>query len=360
MGRTLCLTTLALLLSDPLRSQTELTPLIRELRAAVQDDSLASASEIANRLDEAVQRQYSGWLIHDSRERIRDVLQWLPRDVESFWVNQEPFKIEPEQSVQLLYGRPALVYSVDRLMSLNGGAFYKSLANRTVRLVMAATKNIGPEDRAVPGVIGAQDVAYFYFFDGPVHLPPADERIQGHSAWKGTAVIDSGAPFEPGVKREQREDENWIILPRPDLLIVANRHEMLNRILEQMSAGSKTRALPDDLPEWTQVNQSAPFWGLRHYSAQSKPKPGEQGYDAAELPRPDGSAQGITVQFDTANQKLEVRYLSTAPVAEGQLVGQFKIQHSEPQVWKLVSDIQDRGPWPVHFAMSMLGFGEYR
>ena len=56
--------------------------LLRDLRTAVQDDSLATAAELAGKLDRAVQERYSAWLIRDADQRIEEALAWLPADVE--------------------------------------------------------------------------------------------------------------------------------------------------------------------------------------------------------------------------------------------------------------------------------------
>jgi hypothetical protein len=213
--------------------------------------------------------------------------------------------------------------------------------------------------------MSAGGVAYFYFFADPLDLPPPDDSVQGRPVWSATARIDAGGLPQPGVKREQRDDQNWLALARPDLLILSNRRTLLSEILQRISGGTEARALPADLPEWKQVDTTASFWGLRHYSAQSKPKHGGVGFEAAELPRPDGAAIGVTVRFDSVQQRLEVRYLSEAQLAQhgafaNSLQREFQIDRSEAGVWRLLADIQKRGPFPVHFALTMLGFGMYR
>jgi len=108
------------LLAAALRAQAPEPPgLVRmthELRAAIQSDSLTSAAEIATKLDNAVQAHYRAWLVRDSRERVDEVLTWVAADTESLWVNLEPFVIDREQSLALLYGRPTQGYALDRLM----------------------------------------------------------------------------------------------------------------------------------------------------------------------------------------------------------------------------------------------------
>jgi hypothetical protein len=47
---------------------------------------------------------------------------------------------------------------------------------------------------------------------------------------------------------------------------------------------SPRRALAADLPEWSQVDRTAAFWGLRHHAAESTPSPEERGCESAQLP----------------------------------------------------------------------------
>jgi hypothetical protein len=108
------------------------------------------------------------------------------------------------------------------------------------------------------------------------------------------------------------------------------------------------------------------LWGLRHYADASKPKQGEQGFAAADLPHyPDRKAVGATVRFDSLTQRVEITYLSSAELSRRRgaadlLAREFQVDQPEAGVWRLVSDVQARGPFPVHSALIMLGFGMYR
>ena len=357
-----------LLISTALAAQNsnraKLVDLTRELRTAIQNDSLESAMDIATKLDDAVHAKYQSWLVRDSGERVEEVLSWLPPDTESFWVNREPCVLDRVESVELLNGRPTQEYSLDRLIALNDGSLYSHLTGRTLRLVMAATrgtKSPAFDVISVPRGMPQQDVAYFYFFAEPVDLPPPDESIQGVPVWQGSAIGNTEGIAQSGAPRN---DANWIALARPDSLILTNKKELLDEILGRVARGSKTRALPASLPEWTQTDNTAPFWGLRHYTAQSRPKPGERGCEAAQLPEPDCHATGVAVRFDTKKERLEIRYLSeTQPAQSGapdSMLRQFQIDEAQTGVLRLVADVEHRGPFPMHFAMVMLGFGLYR
>ena len=323
-----------------------LAPLLQEFRVALANDRLSAAAELADRLENGVRAKYDAWLIRDARERTQEILGWLPVDMEALWINQEPFVIDPQQSMELLHFHPTQAYSMDRLMALNGGDIYRALANRTVRLAGGAARRIGEPSMGIPGPVAA-NVAYFYFFDSPVSLPPPTEQIEGHPAWRATATVDTGAPFGPGFKRETREDVNWLVLVKPNVLILANSRELTGQILARMAGAGKGRALPDSLPEWQHVSRDASFWALRHFIA------------AKAISQPDG----ITVAFHSAERQLELQYLGSAsPTAAKWEIsdGEFQIEHLEPGRWRLVSDIKARGPFPFHFAMSKLGFGVYR
>jgi hypothetical protein len=71
------------------------------------------------------------------------------------------------------------------------------------------------------------------------------------------------------------------------------------------------------------------------------------------------------VRFDATTQRLEVRYLSeSSPLQFGptadHLQREFQIDQLQPGVWRMASDLAQRGGFPMHFAMLMLGFGMYQ
>lgn len=71
------------------------------------------------------------------------------------------------------------------------------------------------------------------------------------------------------------------------------------------------------------------------------------------------------MRLDITKQLLELRYLSQSDIAEHGLMGdnlrrQFQVDQRQTGVSRLTSNIAERGQYPVHFAMAMLGFGMYR
>jgi hypothetical protein len=357
--------------------QADLTRLTGDLRTALDHDEFARAAELAGNLDDGIRAARNAWLVRDARARTDEILSYLPADTEGFWVNQEPLTIKAGESSTFLAMQPAVLYSIDRLKALNAdpvpedklpeGKFYRALSNHTIRMVMGATRGIrrSSEGFTMPATFAEQDVVYFYFFAEPVDLGTPDESIANHSAWRGVAQINTtkpGPPFPP--PRTSREDENWIAQARADVLVLSNRKDLLAEVLGRMDHGSSARALPASLPEWSEVDRDASFWGLRHYTEASRPPQGDWRYAAAFLPEPDGAAVGATVRFYAKSQSLEIRYLSPAQLAKGSVAesmrSSFQIDQPRTGVWRLVSNVGERGASPMHTAFCMLGFGGYR
>jgi len=369
MLRILALLLIAANLAAQTPTSPELERLRRRLQDAIRDKDLSTAADIAAKLDDAVQRKFRASLIHDASDRVNDVLTWLPSDTETLLVYQEPFVISAEDSPAMFYGRPARLYATDRLMALNEGQLYRQLQGRTVRLLAAGLRNMRSRGVGVPSLMPEADVAYFYFFAEPLDpdlLGVPELSVEKQSLWRRTAKIDVNGPLKAGVReRSQREDETWLALPRPDLLVAASSRDFQIEILGRIARGPSTRALPSSLPEWPQVDRKAGFWGLRHYSDpearhdNSNPR----GKDS-EAAQSDAKALGATVQFDMDNNVVEVRYLSgnghLPGFIESMVEHEFQVDRAQADIWRLKSNLRDRGDFPFHFADYLLGFGGYR
>ena len=55
-----------------------------------------------------------------------------------------------------------------------------------------------------------------------------------------------------------------LVLLAPDTVLCATGHHYLEAVLRRVDATPASRALPDNLPEWKQVDFEAPVWMLRH------------------------------------------------------------------------------------------------
>lgn len=335
--------------------RADLTRLIGELLTALDKKEFTQATDLASKLDDGVQLQYKAWLVRDSKQRVEDVLSWLPVDTEAILVHQEPFTVDAEQNPDRLFGKPTQQYLTDRLAAVDQGKFYRALHGRTIRLAVMATKGIPDRGKttSTPALMPDIDVAYFYFLTEPVDLrslPNTEMSVAGVPSWRATAQIDARQPFQPGrTEPATREDENWIALAKPDLLVLAHSRSVLEDSLGKIVKGSRTRALPTSLSEWAQVDITAPSWGLRHYRT-------------AQL---DEQAVGVTMQFDPLKKRLDMRYLGESQnymryLQKYRETDQFQTDQPEPGVLRLTADTAKRGDYPVHFAVGTLGFGRYR
>jgi hypothetical protein len=344
----------------------DLLRLTRDFRSAIEHDELTSAAELSEKLDAAVRAARNAWLTRDSQTRVDEVLSWLPAGIEALWVNQAPFSIKADDPLSVIRQTPVVSYCVDRLAAIADGKFYRALSNHTIRMTLAATRGLTSRSGSmIPDSMRRQDVVYFFFIADPFDLGPADESIENQPVWRGAAnIVDQSVPFRQGVEQPKRDDPHWIALARTDLLILSNNRELLAEILGRIAHGSVTRALPASLSEWAQVDRGASFWGIRHYTQESRPKAGDYGFKNADLPNPDGAAIGASVKFDAGSEQLEIRYLSPSPLADGRpgdnVHSQFKVDQSQTGVSRLTSSLRQRGAFPLHLAFVMLGFGMYQ
>jgi hypothetical protein len=365
MLRPVSVTLLVAALNAQVQTPTDLKRVTHDLRDAIRDDDGTAAADLAAKLDDGVQRQYRAWLIRDARERVDEVLTLLPGDTESLMVHQYPFTITEDAPEMLAEGRPSQICSTDRLVRLNEGSLYKALRGRTIRLVVAGVANM--RSRGRPGVYidpplaPDADAVWFYFFTEPIRpesLGVPEQSTHDRPVWRGTAKISSG-------QRALREDETWLALARPDLLVMASTHELLVKIVTRLVNGSNDRALPATLPEWAHVNRAALFWGIRHYSDPGTGNdPTNPRTKNGTLPMPDPAAVGMAVQFDPESHQVELEYLTGAVrlprIIDEHSAPQFLAEQPQAGLWRLTSDSKQRGPNPFRQAAGLLGFGGYR
>jgi len=337
----------ALLFASGMFAQTappDLNALLRDVRSAIGNSDLVTASDLAAILDDTVQARLQTWMLRDVRQRVNEVLTWLPDGAETLLVDQQPFQIGNTA------GRPDAAYVSGRLSSITG------LRGRAVRIAAVSETQI--RDRSgvaltVPAAPPDAGTVYFYFLaenfdaDAPGTREP---ELLGRPVWRIFA------------RPRSREDETWLALARSDLLVAANSRELLADVMDRIMKGTTARALPASLPEWTEIDRSAPVWALRHFS-----DPGEH-YDATN-PRTSGSrlfqsdsgAAGLTISFDPGKQALDIRYLSRTDrlgtYIEQMFNRQLQVDRPKAGIWRLRSNLHDHGEFPFHLAMAMLGLG---
>ncbi|MGC2661236.1 MAG: hypothetical protein WA324_25060 [Bryobacteraceae bacterium] len=331
----------------------DLDRLRQQLRDAIGGGRLAEASEIAVKLDDGVQRQYRTWLARDSNQRVNRVMSWLPIETEALFVLQYPVVIEAQESGEALRSGPAQSYAIERLRALNNGDIYRRLQDRTIQLTVAAirtVKNGSGESRIVPALMPDEDVTYFYFFTeslGGDLLGEPNITTNLGDVWQGTARVDAGEPPAPNQReRAQREDQNWLALPQPNLLVLCSRRETLTKLLQSIRGGVTDiarQAFPESMPVWAQVDKKSAFWGLRRYT--------------------DSGDSGLAVDFDVDSGQLAMRCLGSSArcsTTDFGMTQQFKTTHTQDGIWQFESSLRERGDFPFHAALALLGFGMYR
>src|SRR5262249_21712866 len=104
---------------------------------------------------------------------------------------------------------------------------------------------------------------------------------------------------------EKLEEDEWtyyVCHPRPNILIWATSQPYLKEVLERIEKPGP-RALPDNLPEWKQVDTTAPIWAIRHYTNDySASDPSSPSREKAAANVPDPQALGFVFWWD-ANAK---------------------------------------------------------
>lgn len=263
--------------------QTE--QLVNDVESGVLSRDPSAAYDAAVRLDDSLQAQLRAALPKDGGSAAERVLTWVPPAWDAFVFDQRAFVIgerNPRADASVMAGR---------LLQLDG------LRGATVRMSAAAG--------ASPG-----ETARFYFFEKNINPGPlgnAQMFILGRPFWRA-------------------DGDSWLTLARPDLLIASPGRDVLAGILGRVLNGSPTRALPPSLSEWSDVDRTAPLWGLRHAGAES-----------------------IVLKLDS-EQKLEVRCACAARPSPAQ--GEFQVSQPRRGVWLLRSDAAGLAP-----VLELLGLG---
>jgi hypothetical protein len=119
---------------------------------------------------------------------------------------------------------------------------------------------------------------------------------------------------------EQMEQDRWTIFitfPENGVVFVSTNKNFLQKMLIRMRGTPEQVALPDSLREWTYVNKTAKFWGLRHYDKlQSKYDPSSPFGGKKSGNFPDEEAVGLTYQSDPRTERRATLIYLTGAGAE--------------------------------------------
>lgn len=248
----------------------------------------------------------------DAQPGVEAILKWLPEDTETLVVTSGTFKV-PEMTEE---GKGRMVPLAESLeafachpfgISPEGG---KKLAGREVTLAVEGARKFSH-----PKSLG------MWHYEG-CHILILKEDLD--DSWsKALAAGDAKVEKISGqdvycfeIKQGIPPEDPWTYYfaqPKPNVLLGATNKDYLTETLRRMEKGRMEdggkRALPDDLPEWKQVDRTARFWAIRHYANPPADEP-IQSPHLLEL-----VARGFTFSFNPAKEpdgsgSLKIRYLA--------------------------------------------------
>jgi len=348
-------------LAQQANPKPDLLSLTDELDAAIQSGDWNKAVELSKSLKEATVVARDQSMAKGGAELADQILTWLPADTETLVVAQQPFKI-PEANSQIppsaIAG--AQTYILGPIGAAEEGKVLEALLGRTIRLTaIGARKFQNHEARgsrnALPlGMIAYQGCAVYSLIEEvpeSIFQRSADESVMGHPVW-----------ISKGSQNDDKDTDTYLLaLPRPDLMLACNDRDFFTQMVSRMAASQAPRALPADLPEWKQLDRSAPVWAIRHFRAdRAKTDP-----TLAEIVQGSGGKNlevtGLTVEFGlkSASAKAQMiaksnpwEELEKSPESQG-----AKSQKISDGVWELsFPNTPESGFFAVFALMGFLGF----
>lgn len=246
----------------------EIRKRMRELSQALEAGDWAKAAEESRGLKAAVTAHRDEQLSGASKDRIGEVLRWLPADTETVVVAQQPFAlIDPEPNLEPRALAMAQGYLLNLLGAPEEGRLAKELEGRTVRFAVLAGRNfaVHPNDgsRMMPlGMVAWEGCAVYGFGEAlrvGFQKRAPDFLMVGQEVWRF-----AGKDFMQAKDATPRSQVYLATLTRRDEMLLCNHEGFFQKVLERLSAvGGRPEF--ERLAEWTQVDRAAPVWGLRHF-----------------------------------------------------------------------------------------------
>ncbi len=336
-------------------TRADLLKLTDQLETAIDAGDWSKAAQLSRTLRAAVQEARNQSMAAAGNELADSILSWLPVDTETLVVAQEPFTIAAEDQTNIpsaLSGAQAYVLGL--LNAAEGESLFKALVGRTVRLAALGARRFGEEstgDRppgqqsTSRGTVSYQGCAVYAFAEplpDPILARPPEESIMGNRAW-----------ISQGSENDAAADETYLVsLLKPDLMMACNNRDFFREMVSRMGSAQQTRALPPDLPEWKQLDRTAPLWGISHYSGNIIPSTAGSEF----------AATGVTVAFGLPFGAAQARIISKSdPWKELLDDSEFKDMATSHEisegVWEVsVAGRAEAAPIAILVLMSALGF----
>ena len=199
---------------------------------------------------------------------VDEVLWWLPEDTETVIVARGPFTWKSVDGDTLPERLEPYFHELMFTAVTFGDRKSRELVigSRVVLAVHSARNFRAPNSLGLGPYEGCDVIVFDSEF--------AKEReglLKRFAARAVRTQIMSG--HQVFVAQERLEDNEWITYianPKPNILLIATHEAYLADVLRRMSARGSTRALPDSLPEWREVDQNAPLLAIRHFKRGSE------------------------------------------------------------------------------------------
>lgn len=340
-------------------SQEGLLKLLDQFEAAIRAGDWPSAAKLSRTLKDAVQDARNHSMAAGGKELAESILGWLPPDTETVLMAQQPFpiRLRDDSSVPTAL-EEAQRYTLLLLSPTEKEALLKKLAGRTLRLAALGARRFNehpsgkqPESgKPLPlGMIPFQGCGVYAFAEPvpeTILSRPPDESIMGHRVWTSQGSLND----EPDTYTF------YISLPKPDLMLACNHRGFFEQVVSRMGLPARSRALPDNLPEWKYLDRSAPLWAITHYSANSIVAAGL--YEGGQ----NFGATGLTLEFGLPSGRSKASMIATAdPWAQlagsPDFHGAAKSRQLAKGVWELLIEGKPEAANMAAFAlMGMIGF----
>lgn len=245
----------------------------------------------------------------------KQFLSWLPEDTETLLVTRQSLVVGKTVGDPFAFDKSALWLPTGPLFTLQEGLVGKELTEQRISCAVEGSRRFVPPKRFSSF---RYEGAHFVQFEAAAEkavnkafdacLAKAEKKIElaGHRIAAFTVKKIDDDPYTA-----------FIAQPRPALIICATDRGFLETILKRASGKTGKRALPDDLPQWKQVDVKAGVWGIRHFSMQFAkddlsslfhPRQGK----AFEFVPADPAAIGFVFWIDFDSEVATVRYLSNS------------------------------------------------
>jgi hypothetical protein len=294
----------------------------------------------------------------DGRQLTDLILQWMPADTETLVVAQQPFPIKLRDRANIPTAlQVAQGYVIGLLASAEDEKLARAMTGHTVRLAVIGARhfrNHTPrQDEALPlGIVAYQGCAIYAF---PEAVPeailsrPSDDSILGERVWTSK-----------GSQNDFPDTDTYLLtFLKPDTMLVCNDREFFRRFVARRKAMQSPRALPAALPEWRQVDRTAPLWAISHYRADGLlAHPLDAFGGLSREPEP----TGITLAFGLASGVTRARMISKYDpwkgiAGGGEFQGAAKSRMVADGVWELsISGKPETASVSAFLLMAMVGF----